>query len=31
MANVTNNDSHRFYALNMNPCDILIIYLHFKK
>jgi len=30
MANLTNDDLHRFYALNMNPYDILIFYLHFK-
>jgi hypothetical protein len=31
MANITNDGLHCFYALNMNPFDILIFYLFFKK
>jgi hypothetical protein len=30
-SSIGSDDSHRFYALNMNPCDILIFYLLYKK
>ncbi len=30
MANVANDGSHLFNALNMNPCDILFYHLHLK-